>query len=219
MRPILLLSTASQDGSRTKLLAGGLVGIFVLIAVLILPGRALAHAALVATDPADGAVLAQSPAQFSLTFSEPVSPLVLTLVRPDGSRLALTSFRLNDRTVEIDNPEVLKSGTHVLSSLVVSVDGRVIADTREALTLRETHFGTVHYIPRKDVRMSLLERTQHATYCPYKGECNYYSIPAGGERSVNAVWTYESPYEPVAQIKDHLAFYPDRVGPIEERVA
>ncbi|TGQ16028.1 MULTISPECIES: copper resistance CopC/CopD family protein [unclassified Mesorhizobium] len=126
MSPILLLSTASQDGSRTKLLAGGLVGIFVLIAVLILPGRALAHAALVATDPADGAVLAQSPAQFSLTFSEPVSPLVLTLVRPDGSRLALTSFRLNDRTVEIDNPEVLKSGTHVLSWRVVSVDGHPV---------------------------------------------------------------------------------------------
>ncbi|TIV50895.1 MAG: copper resistance protein CopC, partial [Mesorhizobium sp.] len=80
-----------------------------------MPGRAFAHAALVATDPADGAVLTQSPAQFSLTFSEPVSPLVLTLVRPDGSQLALTSFRLNDQTVEIDNPETLKSGTHVLS--------------------------------------------------------------------------------------------------------
>jgi uncharacterized protein (DUF427 family) len=76
----------------------------------------------------------------------------------------------------------------------------------------------VHYIPRKDVKMSLLERTSHATYCPYKGECNYYSIPAGGERSVNAVWTYESPYEHVSQIKDYVAFYPDRVGPIEERV-
>ncbi|RWL46856.1 MAG: copper resistance protein CopC [Mesorhizobium sp.] len=126
MSPILLLSTASQDGSRTRLLAGGLVGIFVLIAVLILPGRALAHAALVATDPADGAVLAQSPAQFSLTFSEPVSPLVLTLVRPDGSRLALTSFRLNDRTVEIDNPETLKSGTNMLRWRVVSVDGHPV---------------------------------------------------------------------------------------------
>jgi len=66
--------------------------------------------------------------------------------------------------------------------------------------------------------MSLLERTAHATYCPYKGECNYYSIPAGGERSVNAVWTYESPYDPVSQLKDYVAFYPDRVGPIEERV-
>lgn len=103
-----------------------LVVLLVAMAVLAMPGRAFAHAALVATDPADGALLEQSPAQFSLTFSEPVSPLVLTLVRPDGSQLALTSFRLNDQTVEIDNPETLKSGTHVLSWRVVSVDGHPV---------------------------------------------------------------------------------------------
>jgi uncharacterized protein (DUF427 family) len=63
--------------------------------------------------------------------------------------------------------------------------------------------------------MSLLERTSHATYCPYKGECAYYSVPAGGERSVNAVWTYESPFAAVSAIASHLAFYPDRVDAIE----
>jgi uncharacterized protein (DUF427 family) len=62
--------------------------------------------------------------------------------------------------------------------------------------------------------MSLLERTEHTSYCPYKGDAAYYSIPAGGERSVNAVWTYESPHAAVAEIKDHLAFYPDRVDAI-----
>ncbi|RWM02059.1 MAG: copper resistance protein CopC [Mesorhizobium sp.] len=103
-----------------------LVAVLLTMAALAMPGRAFAHAALVATDPADGAVLTQSPAQFSLTFSEPVSPLVLTLVRPDGSQLALTSFRLNDQTVEIDNPETLKSGSHVLSWRVVSVDGHPV---------------------------------------------------------------------------------------------
>jgi uncharacterized protein (DUF427 family) len=65
--------------------------------------------------------------------------------------------------------------------------------------------------------MSLLERTDHATHCPYKGDCAYYSIPVGGERSTNAVWTYEAPYVAVAEIKDHVAFYPDRVDAIEER--
>jgi len=59
--------------------------------------------------------------------------------------------------------------------------------------------------------MALLERSAHATYCPYKGDCAYYSIPAGGESSVDAVWTYEDPYPAVAVIKDYLAFYPDRV--------
>ncbi len=103
--------------------------------------------------------------------------------------------------------------------VVVSVAGRVIADTRDALTLREATLPAVQYIPRKDVDMSLLERTSHATYCPYKGDCAYYSISVGGDRSVNAVWTYEAPYSAVAQIKDRLAFYPSRVDAIEERPA
>ena len=99
--------------------------------------------------------------------------------------------------------------------VVVTVAGRVIADTRKALTLREASYPAVQYIPRKDVDMSLLERTDHATYCPYKGDCSYYSIPAGGKRSVNAAWTYEAAYDAVAEIDGHLAFYPDRVDGIE----
>jgi uncharacterized protein (DUF427 family) len=101
------------------------------------------------------------------------------------------------------------------SRVVVTVGGRVVADTREALTMREGTYPPVQYIPRKDVDMSLLERTNHVSYCPFKGDCSYYSIPSGGKRSVNAVWTYEAPYPAVAQIKEHLAFYPDRVDSIK----
>ena len=100
--------------------------------------------------------------------------------------------------------------------VVVSIAGRTVADTRNALTLTEASYGPVQYIPRKDVDMTLLERTDHHTYCPYKGDCAYYSIPLGGERSVNAVWTYEAPYASVAAIKDHVAFYPHRVDAIDE---
>lgn len=96
----------------------------------------------------------------------------------------------------------------------VTVAGRVIADSRDALTLREAAYPAVQYIPRKDVDMAQLERTAHASYCPYKGDAAYYSIPAGGERSANAIWTYEQPYAAVAAIKDHVAFYPDRVDAI-----
>jgi uncharacterized protein (DUF427 family) len=101
--------------------------------------------------------------------------------------------------------------------VVVTLAGRVIADTVDALTLREARYPPVHYVPRGDVDMAALERTQHSTYCPYKGDASYYSIPAGGERSVNAIWTYEEPHEAVAPIRDHLAFYPDRVDSIDER--
>jgi uncharacterized protein (DUF427 family) len=98
----------------------------------------------------------------------------------------------------------------------VSIAGRIVADTRDALTLREAAYPAVQYIPRKDVDMSLLERTDHTSYCPYKGDCSYYSIPVGGERSVNAVWSYEKPFDAVSQIKDYVAFYPDRVDSIAE---
>ena len=103
--------------------------------------------------------------------------------------------------------------------VVVSVAGRIIADTKEALTLREASYPAVQYIPRKDVDMSHLKRTEHATYCPYKGDCSYFNVPAGGRRSANAAWSYEAPFAAVAQIKHHLAFYPDRVDTIEERPA
>jgi uncharacterized protein (DUF427 family) len=107
---------------------------------------------------------------------------------------------------------------HNRARVVVSVAGRVIADTRDALALREAEYAVVQYIPREDVDFSQLERTDHATYCPYKGECSYYSIPAGGEESVNAVWTYEDPYPAVAQIKGYVAFYPDKVDEIAEQL-
>ena len=102
--------------------------------------------------------------------------------------------------------------------IVVSVAGRAIADTRNALTLREADYSPVHYIPREDVDFTQLEQTDHATYCPYKGDCSYYSVPAGGKKSVNAVWTYEDPFPAVAQISGHVAFYPERVDEIAERL-
>ncbi|TIT11643.1 MAG: copper resistance protein CopC [Mesorhizobium sp.] len=110
----------------TGRLAIGPVAAIVLLAAIAAPSQAFAHAALVTTDPADGVVLAQSPAHFSLTLSEPVSPLVLTLVQPDGTPVPLTSFRLSGQTVEIDNPQRLGSGTHVLSWRVISADGHPV---------------------------------------------------------------------------------------------
>jgi uncharacterized protein (DUF427 family) len=97
----------------------------------------------------------------------------------------------------------------------VTVAGRVVAESAHALRLEEKGYPPVYYLPRNDADMSLLVRTTHDTYCPYKGDCSYLSIPAGGSRSENAVWTYEKPYEAVADIREHLAFYPTRVDAIE----
>ncbi|WP_042876275.1 DUF427 domain-containing protein [Cupriavidus necator] len=121
------------------------------------------------------------------------------------------------RSVKIPDTDHPITIEHNPSRVVVTLAGHVIADTRDALTLREARYPAVLYIPRKDVDMTLLKRSEHTTYCPYKGDCAYFSIPSGGGRSVNAVWTYEAPYAAVARIRDHLAFYTDRIDAIEER--
>jgi uncharacterized protein (DUF427 family) len=101
--------------------------------------------------------------------------------------------------------------------VVVTVAGHTIADTRNALTLSEAGYAPVQYIPLADVDRSQLQPSDHASYCPFKGDASYYTLPAGGERSVDAVWTYREPFAAVAAIKDHVAFYPDRVDSIAEQ--
>ncbi|HEY4113886.1 MAG TPA: DUF427 domain-containing protein [Rhizomicrobium sp.] len=96
--------------------------------------------------------------------------------------------------------------------VVVKAGGRVVADTRHALTLKEAAYPAVQYIPREDADMSVLTRTEHSTYCPYKGDASYYSLPG----AANAVWSYETPHPAMAEIEGHLAFYPDRVDSIEQ---
>lgn len=125
---------------------------------------------------------------------------------------------MKEKQIKNPGPDHPISIQHNRARVVVSVAGRVIADTRNALALREAGYPAVQYIPREDVDLTQLERTDHATYCPYKGDCNYFSIPAGGRKSVNAVWSYEDPFPAVAQIKGHIAFYPDKVDEIAEQL-
>ena len=87
----------------------------------------------------------------------------------------------------------------------------LIADTANALTLREANYPPVHYIPRADVDLGQLERSDHSTYCPYKGEAAYFHIAALGDQGANAIWTYERPYEAVGEIVEYLAFYTSKV--------
>lgn len=103
--------------------------------------------------------------------------------------------------------------------VIVTAGGRIVANSTKAVTLQEADYPAVQYIPMADVDQSLLQRSDSETYCPYKGDASYYSIIGGGGNSSDAVWVYESPYGAVAQIKDHAAFYPDRVDSIEEQVA
>jgi len=122
---------------------------------------------------------------------------------------------MDNKPVKIPGPDHPITITPTKGRVTVTVNGKGVADTHEALTLKEAAYSPVQYVPRKDVDMTQLQRTSHQTYCPYKGECAYYSIPAGRERSVNAAWTYEAPYAAVSSIREYLAFYPDRVDAIK----
>ncbi len=95
--------------------------------------------------------------------------------------------------------------------IVVRSGETTIADSQSTLVLRETNYPPVHYIPLADVDRSVLAPSELTTHCPYKGDASYYSIVAGQERGTDAVWFYDDPYPAVAEIKDHVAFYSDRV--------
>jgi uncharacterized protein (DUF427 family) len=120
-----------------------------------------------------------------------------------------------DKPVKIPGPDHPITITPQGGRVIVTAGGKVIADSRGALTLQEASYPAVQYIPREDVDMQQLSRTSHASYCPYKGDAAYYSIPAGGPRAENAVWTYETPYAAVSAIAGFIAFYPDRVDSID----
>jgi uncharacterized protein (DUF427 family) len=112
-----------------------------------------------------------------------------------------------------DHPITVTANPHRIR---VVLGGFIVAETTNALTLQEATLPPVQYIPREDVRMDLLDRTDHRTHCPFKGDASYYTVTAGGLVRENAVWSYEEPYPAVAPIAGHLAFYPSKVDAIEE---
>jgi uncharacterized protein (DUF427 family) len=128
----------------------------------------------------------------------------------------LSSASAGERRVKIPGPDHPITIETNPNRVRVTHGGRVIADTTRALTLREASYPPVHYIPREDADMTLLTRSDHATYCPYKGDAAYFSVSGDGRSGENAAWTYEQPYDAVVGIKHHLAFYPSKVDAIEE---
>jgi uncharacterized protein (DUF427 family) len=112
-----------------------------------------------------------------------------------------------------DHPITVTQNPHRIR---VMLGGFIIAETTQALTLQEATLPPVQYIPREDVRMDLLDPTEHHTHCPFKGDASYFTVNGGGLVRENAAWSYEEPFPLVASIKEYLAFYPEKVDAIEE---
>ena len=116
-----------------------------------------------------------------------------------------------------DKPKLVPDENHPITitptgrRVVVTRGGHTVADTADALTLQESTYPPVQYVPLVDVDPAVLERSDHATYCPFKGDAGYYSLVIEGDRAENAVWTYEAPYDAVGEIAGHVAFYPHQV--------
>jgi len=105
--------------------------------------------------------------------------------------------------------------SHTGYRLVIEASGKriralfnseVVADSDRALVMHETGYAPTAYIPRADVRMGVLQRTDHHTHCPFKGDANYWTIEVGGRRAENAAWSYEDPFEEAEIVMDHIAF-------------
>ena len=118
--------------------------------------------------------------------------------------------------MKLPGPEHPISITRNGKRVRVTFAGRIIADTEAALTLKEASYKPALYVPRADTDMSLLAPTDHHTHCPYKGDASYFTVTVDGRSAENAVWSYEQPYPAMSEIKEYLAFYPDRVDKIEE---
>jgi len=121
-----------------------------------------------------------------------------------------------------DRPVLEPSSEHPITvtptghRVVVRIAGEVIADTTAALTLQESDYPAVQYIPMSDVSVDRLQRSDTATYCPFKGDAGYYHVRTDGDTVTDALWTYEQPYPAVSAIAGHVAFYPNKADVVVE---
>jgi uncharacterized protein (DUF427 family) len=115
-----------------------------------------------------------------------------------------------------DRPVLQPSATHPITvtptgkHVTVRVNGEVVADTTDAVTLQESTYDAVQYIPLADVVASALSPSDTSTYCPFKGDASYYDVTVGGTTVDDVIWTYEQPYAAVSEIAGRVAFYPDK---------
>lgn len=126
---------------------------------------------------------------------------------------------MTNKKVLVPGPDHPITVTPTPTRVTVTLGGRVIADTQQALTLQEASYPPVQYIPLADVDPEVLAPSDHTTHCPYKGDASYYGLREGAEAGSPAVWVYRTPHDAVAQIRDHVAFYPDRVDSIDVHAA
>lgn len=150
----------------------------------------------------------------------PVKSWVYTGKTPRGGGAHTLEDAMSDlvsasgKPVKIPGPDRPITLTRHPARVVVRTAGQTLADSRNVLILQEATYPPVFYFPREDVNRALLQKNEHVSCCPYKGDCSYFSLVLNGAQEANVAWSYEMPYNAVVAIKDYLAFYPDKVTEI-----
>jgi uncharacterized protein (DUF427 family) len=103
--------------------------------------------------------------------------------------------------------DVLRSSRHV----EVALDGETVADTRRPLLLLETGLPPRWYIPRADVRLERMRRTDTTSACPYKGRASYFSAQVSDGEHRDVAWSYEAPIPECPKIEQAICFFNERV--------
>src|SRR4051794_6874652 len=120
-----------------------------------------------------------------------------------------------EKQMKIPGPDHTITVAPTSDHVVVRVGDQVVARTDRALTLAEAAYADVQYVPIEDVDRTSLRRSDHRTYCPYKGDASYYTLVTPEGELENVIWTYEEPFEAVREIAGHVAFYADRDEAVE----
>jgi len=118
---------------------------------------------------------------------------------------------MSEKRVLVPGPDHPITLSPAGTTVTVRFGGRVVARTDDALVLRESSYRPVYYLPLEAIDPDVLDASDHATYCPYKGDASSFSLRVGDSRSENAAWCYRAPYDAVAAIAGRVAFYPHRV--------
>ena len=122
-----------------------------------------------------------------------------------------------EKTTLGPSPGLKKRPSHTLRidrhvrPVVIRFNGKVVAETRKAISLQEADYNPVAYIPIQDVKGEYLTPSDHVTNCPYKGDAQYWNVEVDGRIAKNAVWRYALPYDEVAELRNYVSFYPGKV--------
>ncbi len=107
--------------------------------------------------------------------------------------------------------DILRSSRHIR----VELDGQLLAESRHPTLLFETLLPTRYYLPRRDVKVALVE-SNTISYCSYKGRASYYSVP---DERADVAWSYPEPLHDAEPVRGLICFFDERVDVTIDGVA